>query len=384
MLLRGQVRIPPRFGVWLLFLGWLLLSGLQVQTTLSLVLLLYRGSLYVSATILFLYVFNAPRERLSDRTIVTVLALFWVEVVLGGFLGVLFPNVSFHTPVESLVPASFLHDETVRYFVHPAFAEVMTFLGYPVGRPKVLFAYSNQWGACLAVLTPFALAAVSTLPRGTLTRVLRLLLVLSVIPIVISINRGLWLSLGVGLLYVVVRAALSKNKRAVGAGIGAFVVAAALVFATPLGGLVHDRFANHNNSNETRLSVYKQTISDVEDSPLLGYGSPHKKIDRHQEARVGTQGQAFMVLYSHGIPGLVFFASFFLYVLFRSARAGSPERYWAHVAILIALVEVPYYNYMPTTLHVLMIGIALAWRDIVDPARSSARVAPARRLALAQ
>jgi O-antigen ligase len=221
------------------------------------------------------------------------------------------------------------------------------------------------------------------LPRGTLTRFLRILLILSVVPIVISINRGLWLSLGAGLLYVVIRAALSKNKRAVGAAVGAFIVAAALVFATPLGGLVHDRFANQNNSNQTRMSVYKQTINDVEDSPFLGYGSPHKKIDRHQEARVGTQGQAFMVLYSHGIPGLVFFVSFFGYVLVRSARAGSPGRYWAHVAILIAVVEMPYYNYMPTTLHVLMIAIALAWRDILDPVPRAHVVAPARTLALA-
>ena len=90
-----------------------------------------------------------------------------------------------------------------------------------------------------------------------------------------------------------------------------------------------------------------------------------------------------MVLYSHGIPGFVFFVSFFLYVLFRSARAGSPGRYWAHVAILIAVVEMPYYNYMPTTLHVLMIAIALAWRDILDPVPRAQVVAPTRTLALA-
>jgi O-antigen ligase len=367
LLVRGNVRVPPRFGLWLLFLAWVFLSALEVNRTLSLLLLLYRASIYLSATVLFLYVFNAPRARLPDRTIVTMLALFWLEVVVGGFLGVLFPRVSFSTPVEHLLPASVLQDETARAFVHPAFAEVMTFLGYPVGRPKVLFAYSNQWGAALAVLTPFALAAISMLPRRPLARVLRVLLVLSIIPIVVSINRGLWLALGVGLAYAVLRLA-RRDMRALAFGLAGAALVVSLVFATPLGGLAHDRLTSTNNSNTTRLTVYQETIDQVKASPLLGYGSPHGQIDRHQEAHVGTQGQLFMVLYSHGVPGLVFFASWLGYALVRSGRGrGSPARFWAHVALLILLVEMPYYNYMPTTLHLIMVGAALAWRDIVDP-----------------
>jgi len=144
------------------------------------------------------------------------------------------------------------------------------------------------------------------------------------------------------------------------------VVAGALVVGTPLGRLVHDRFTSQKNSNVSRMTVYQQTIHDVEESPFLGYGSPHGKIDRHQQAHVGTQGQLFMILYSHGIPGMAFFASWFLYILFRSRR-GSPVRFWSHVAILILVIEMPYYNYMPTTLHVIMIAAALAWRDVVDP-----------------
>ena len=372
LVLRGNVRVPPRFGLWLLFLGWSLLSVVQLERKLSIALFLYRASLYVSATILFLYVFNATREEISDWTIVRILALFWVEVVVGGFLGVFFPRVSFHTPVESLVPQSFLHDQTAYYFVHPAFAEVMTFLGYPVGRPKVLFAYSNQWGAALAVLTPFAFAAYSRMKPGAKRKAFGALLLLAVVPVVVSLNRGLWLSLGAGIAYLLVRLAGRLNFRAIGATAVALVAAAALVFASPLGGLVHDRFTSERSSNETRLSVYQETLQQVKRSPYIGFGSPRASSDDPNLPHVGTQGQLFTLAYSYGIPALVFFVGWFLYTFLRSFRGGGPGRFWANVAILMLLVELPYYNYMPAPLHIVMIAAALAWRDILQPARETA------------
>src|SRR5829696_8339529 len=225
LLLKGDVRIPPRFGLWLLFLAWMFLASLQLESQLKLALFFYRASLYVSATLLFLYIFNASRESLPDGTILRAMAMFWAAVIIGGFLGVFLPDVSFSTPVESIVPSSFLADQTAYYFVHPALAENMTFLGYPVGRPKTLFAYTNQWGACAAVLTPLALAAVSQMRPGPARRGLGILLILSVVPITVSLNRGLWLSLGLGLAYVAIRLGRQRDARGLVAGLVALTVA---------------------------------------------------------------------------------------------------------------------------------------------------------------
>src|SRR5688572_8087323 len=90
-LLRGEIKIPPRFGLWLLFLAWMLIASLQAEGGSSIFVVLYRVSLYVSATLLFLYVFNAKRDGLPDGTIVKLMAIFWAEVMIGGFAGVLFP-----------------------------------------------------------------------------------------------------------------------------------------------------------------------------------------------------------------------------------------------------------------------------------------------------
>lgn len=369
LLLRQEVRLPPRFGLWLLFLAWMFLASHQLDDAMSVALFLYRASLYISATLLFLYIYNATRDRLPDGAIVKAMALFWAAVVVGGLLGVFLPYASFGTPVEALMPASVLQDKTAYYFVHPGLSEVMTFLGYPVGRPKTLFAFSNQWGAAIAVLTPFALAALSeTRRRSFPRRALILLLILSIVPITVSLNRGLWLSLGLGLVYVAFRLTRQGDVRALRAGLIGLVAVVLVIFITPLGGLVGDRFTAQRNSNDTRLTVYQATFEGIKQSPLFGYGSPTGAEFDANLPELGTQGQMFTVAFSYGIPAVLLFAGWFLSSFLNSRRSGSSARLWANASVLILLLELPYYNYMPATLHVGMVAAALAWRDVADPA----------------
>jgi polysaccharide biosynthesis protein PslJ len=365
LMLRRHVVVPHRFGIWLLFLAWIVLSAARLDASSGYVAFLWRLTMYVSATILFLYVLNLPRRHVSDRHVLVAVTLFWVAVVIGGFLGVLLPNVSFRTPVEAAIPQTLLSDQFIRYMVHPGFSEVMTFLGYPVGRPKTFFAYSNQWGAAIAVLTPVALAALTVVRSSLARHGIRALLVLSAVPIVVSLNRGLWLALGVGLAYAVYRLTREGNFRTLGLGALSAVVALALIFATPLGTLVSDRLSRESPSTETRRSVYEDALSEVSASPVLGWGSPRASASDPDRPPTGTQGQFFQVLYSQGIPGAIFFVSWFVYLATRSSRPRSPHQFWLHVSVLVFLVLLPYYNSMPTTLHVTMIVAALIWRDML-------------------
>jgi hypothetical protein len=58
----------------------------------------------------------------------------------------------------------------------------------------------------------------------------------------------------------------------------------------------------------------------------------------------------------------VLFTGFFLTVLWRSRRTRSPVAFWAHVVILVGLVQMPYYGMLPAGIHVLMAASALALR----------------------
>ena len=61
----------------------------------------YRGLVYLSATIILLYVFNSSRDVLETSKVIWALSIFWIYVVIGGFLGLLLPNFSFTSPVEA-------------------------------------------------------------------------------------------------------------------------------------------------------------------------------------------------------------------------------------------------------------------------------------------
>jgi hypothetical protein len=367
LLARPRIVLPPGFGVWLLFIAWMLLSGTQL-TEMSFAFV-WRAAIYVSATVLFLYVFNAPRSWIPDRAVIVVLALFWVEVIVAGLLGVALPTVTLETPAAYVVPGALLADELVQATVRPGLADVMNILGYPVGRPKALFAYTNQWGACAALLVPFALAAFSYVRRPAYRRAIAGFVVLSLIPLVVSLNRGVWIALGVAFAYTVLRLARPGNGRMLLAGGTAVLAATVLLYATPLGTLAHDRVNTESASTNTRLDLYAAVQEQVEDAPLLGVGSPSTRTEEGTAPPVGTQGQIPLLAYSHGIPGLALFLGFFVHTAVRTARLGSPSRFAAHLAIVIGILLLPYYSLIPVGLHLLMVAAAFAWRDVLSPER---------------
>jgi len=366
LLLRGGIRLPPGFGIWLLFIVWMIASATRVEGDLRWLAFIYRALMYVSATILFLYIFNASRRDLADRVVVNALAAYWVLVAIGGFLALIFPGVSFRSLAMTFMPQELLNVQFVSDVIQPGFGEVHRILGYPLPRPKTFFAYSNAWGANFALLVPFVLAALVYLKSRLGWMALIALLVASVVPFIFSLSRAAWFSLGLGLAYVAVRFALRGSVRAAGALLLFFTAAGALLSYTPVGQVAADRMATPH-SDAGRLSMYQEAMERSKESLLLGFGTPRPSEENPNLPSIGTHGQVWLVLFSHGIPGLALFMGWFLYTLVRSGKGGSPVRLWSHVVILIALLQTPVYELLPMQIHVVMTAAALAWRDITLP-----------------
>jgi polysaccharide biosynthesis protein PslJ len=361
LFMRGRVRVPRGFGVWLLFLMWMLISGTQVDEPQRWIVFAYRAAIYVSATLLFLYVFNAPEDRLPTGRVVGTVTWFWAAVVVAGVAALVAPELEFTSPMEAVLPGSVAGNQFVQELVHPRLAQVQGFLGYPVARPTAPFAYTNEWAANLALLTPFVFAAFSTVRSAPRRGLLIALLVLSVVPAMVSLNRGLWLSLTLALLYGAGRLALRGRMTALRAILALGVVTAVLLVATPLGGLVADRIATPH-SNEGRLSLYTEAAEGAMESPLLGYGSPRPSEQDPNLPRVGTHGQLWLILYSHGIPAVLFFLAWFLYAFWITRRPADRIGLWMHVVLFVALVQLAYYGMLPVPIHITMVAAAVALR----------------------
>ncbi|MBW1279541.1 hypothetical protein, partial [Escherichia coli] len=79
------------------------------------------------------------------------LTFTWVFVIVGGYLGMLWPDVTLSFTIGRLLPQSILQNEYVSDLVFPPFAEIQTPYGAdePFLRPSAPFAYTNGWGAAI-------------------------------------------------------------------------------------------------------------------------------------------------------------------------------------------------------------------------------------------
>ena len=363
LVMRPGVRVPKGFGLWMAFLAWMLLSATQLNESRQWIAFSYRAALYVSMTILFVYVYNMPRAVLPARKVALTLTSLWVAVVAFGFLALAFPDVRIATPMAKLLPGAIASNPFAQDLFNVKLAQVQYFVGYPVPRPAAPFTYTNEWGGSMGLLTPMAIASLGLLRSHLARNLIRILLVASLVPVVVSENRGLWVGLGVGLVYMAVLVAFRGKAGALVAILGSLVLVAGLVAFTPLRQVVEDRIA-HPHSNERRASLSEQAVEGALNSPLFGYGGPRESAENPNQPDVGTHGQVYLVMFSHGIPGLVFFLGWWLWALWVSLKGKVGLPLWCHVVLLIGLIEFLYYDMMPTELHLMMVVAALAWREL--------------------
>lgn len=372
----GNVSFPRGFGIWLLLVAWAPLSALHLHG--SGFLLLHQLSALGAATVVFLYIFNSSHRTLPDTAIIDALTLFWATLVVTGVIAMIFPSVSFHSPFERLLPHSLVAHEFVHDLVHVRFAQVQSFLGYPVGRPSPFYTFTNAWGGGVALLTPIVFAALAQTQSFLKRRILWGLLALSVIPIIVSLNRGVWLALTLAMAYAALRFALAQRLHALAALIAAGSVLLTLFFLTPLGTYVSDRLASPH-SNESRAAVYREAADRAKESPLIGYGGPIP-AEQSTGPPVGTHSELFFLTISYGIPAAVLFVGWIGLTVIRSGRDASGPRFWAHVAMLVALMTAPYYL-LEMHLSLVMIIAAFLWRGIVRPSTPAPAPEPTPRSA---
>jgi polysaccharide biosynthesis protein PslJ len=375
LLIKGHLRISRGFGIWVCFLLWMFASSIELEHATSFLTFGFRAACYCSATVWFLYIVNLPGGASTTRKIVFLLCAFWLIIVAGGYAGLKFPHLTLSSAMELVLPSGLASLDFVHLQIHPQLAEIQTFIGYTIARPSAPFPYTNWWGGNLGALTPFVLVAV-VLVRSTWRKaVIWILLAVALVPIVLSVNRGLWISLSVGLLYALFRFLLWGNVRLVAAILVAVLVAAAGVFLSPLKTTIQDRI-EHPGSTNVRYSVAQAAVVGVKKSPLFGYGVPVKPPRHYGIPNVGTGGLYWLIMFTTGIPGVIFFAGWFLQGLWATRKASTPVMFWAHVSILIVLIQMFVYDMLPVELHVLMIAVALAYRE---SARSAAEQMSERR-----
>jgi len=383
---KRRIRVPPGFGIWLIFLliavvGIAAITQTAPGTIISpvshrVVSYVDRTLLYVGVTVLLLYAGNLTEKELPRRRFAWMLGLVAIVTVAGGLAGMVAPHFQFRSPALYLLPQSVQANPFIQASMHPGLAQLQAVLGSTAtGRPKAPFDYTNLWGECLTILIPFLL--IGWWDRGTRRQrlIAAVTIALAAVPLLYSLNRGAWLAAVVSVIYLAIRLA-ARGKAAVLGGVLAAVAIAAIVLAANPRNLVTSR-VKHGKSNTLRSQLDKLAIADGLASPVLGYGDTRQQLGsvkgiaigpRPQcpicgQLAVGSTGQVWLTLVSAGVAGTVFYFGFFAFGVWSFRRDRSPYGMAGVLVLLLSFIYMFVYDAVGAPLGFTMLAYALMWKN---------------------
>ena len=380
------LRLPPGFAWWVVFLVAVVVSigalGADPAGTVAghatgrLLPAGYKALMYASLTVLLVYAGNLTEAELPRRRLVKLLGWLFVVTVLGGLLGMVAGNFEFTSPVEWLLPGSVRNKGFIQSLVHPYAAQIMDIVGDSRPRPAAPWGYTNTWGNNFCLLAGWLVVAAWQYGGGKAKFWAVVCLVVSVAPAVFSLNRGLWIGIGVLVVYVAVRYVLAGKLWILGAVVLAGTLLAVSLVATPLGTVVGARLDN-GKSNGVRSFLIERALDGFQGSPVIGYGGTRNTLggrnsitvgesagcERCGNFTVGGNGQLWQLLFAHGAVGTAGYLGFFAYGLWRFRRDRSAVGVAASGAIVTSFSAMLWYNSLVTPLAFMVLAFALLWRN---------------------
>jgi len=401
---RRPILLPPGFALWVLLLVFVAASTVMLGETAPGTLppdgglgryigVGLRASQYVALTVMLLYIGNLTEREMSQRQMARMLSVLFLATVLGGVIGALFPAISFASPLQYLLPQSLLEYDFVERVTHVSVAQIQDVLGEgPHARPAAPYEYTNTWGQNYSLLLGWFAVAWLHGAGGARRAVAILLLAVSAYPLLVSLNRGVWAGLGVALAVVMLRWAIARRTAALVAAVCAVAAGALLIVVSPAGALIAERLES-GHSDEGRAALNAAAVDAAVSSPVLGYGAGRALIGSENSIAigatpdcpqcgnldVGSDGQFWLLLISHGFPGVFLYAGFFLVLAWRFRRDVTPIGTAGLLCCLLPLCYMFLYPALTTPLAIAFAGIGILWRnDRLSSGRASvAESAPA-------
>jgi hypothetical protein len=388
---RRPIKVPPWFWIWALFLVWSVLSlamfsrnppnTIAGTTGGRLISIGVSLAEYASATITLLFIGNLTAKELPQRRVINWLSVLFVVTVVGGFLGTYVPSFQFTSPFEMLLPAGTRSDPYIAALVHPNAAQIQSVLGSAGGRAAAPWGYTNFWANALCLLLIWFIVGWGIGVSSRRRTICAVIVAATMVPVVYSLNRGLW----IGLLFIILWVAIRLFFR------GRVLALFAVIFVAGLGVVafaetpLHDVFGErlqHGSSNNIRSFLGKAAIDGANHSPVIGWGGPRKTIGSNQsiaigktpncrqcgQFSIGSTGQFWTVIFYQGWVGAAFFLAFFGFTIWTFRRDKTIVAQAGIIVVALTFVFMLFYASQPVALTLTMISIGLLWRSREDAA----------------
>ena len=367
--MRRKIEFPPSMGLYGLFLAWALITVVRLDRFTRVLSFGFRYSAYLCGLGLAVYVYN--ERRVTREQFMRWVAWFWVAAIIGGYIGLALPNGRINTTLASvLLPKSITNNDFVGNLVKPGFAQVQNLFGAAIPRPKTLFSFTNEWGGNVGLLTPFFVGSFLYSPKLSERKFGIWMLAVAVPPIIMSVNRGLWMTLILIFVVTAYRSFLQGHTTALKFLAGAIGVVTLLMMFTPLGGIISGRLSESDAG--AREGIYGEAWRGALDSPLLGWGGPRPSINPFSPP-IGTHGQIWMVMFSHGFVGLGLYLVWAGQAILVSLRQRDRVSMMLACTVMAGALQAGFYNLLPTSIPIILTAIGLATRPAAVPVEHRAQ-----------
>jgi O-antigen ligase len=327
---------------------------------------------YLAVTVVLLFLGNTTERDLPRARVIAWTCWLGVSCVLLGLLALVLPDGQFPTLATRVLPGGLLDDGASV----ARLAQVQPVLGDASPRPAGPFSYTNAWGHTLALLLVWLVAWWGAVGGGVRRWALAVVLCAGAWPIVFSLNRGMWLGLGLAVVIVAVRLALRGRLRALVAVLLATSIGAVGFVSSPLQDVVTARL-DAQHSNDVRGSLLRTALDSASQSPVVGFGTtrrtlgsgasiavgPSEACPRCGSRTIGSTGQVTLLLISQGFLGALLYFAFLGAAVWRFARDHSVLGLAGTTVVTLEIFFAFFYSALTVPLLITFLSIGLLWRN---------------------
>lgn len=367
LLPRLPIALPRGAGIYALFLVWMLLAVIMIDTPGRLIGFVFRALFFITPFIVLVYSYNA-RERITERTVGLCATVMLAVMTVGALLGMAFPLFRMRTPMALLLPGSIESNDLVSEIVNRRLTQFeIGDYGQVDPRPSAPFLYTNDWGLVYTFVLPISVAYAISVRRERKVWLVLGLICASVAPALYTQNRGMLAGLALAAAYLGLRGLLAVNKYLIFIITAGLAVVSVAVALTPVLSRIQARQDRVNTTN-ARTRLYEETFQRALHSPLFGYGGPRPSTVPGAPAS-GTQGQVWGLMFDAGFVGLVLFVSFIVLLYIKTLRAMTPIGLAVNAAFFVAIPQMIVYDLEGTGMYLLMLGAGavLGSRTTIPP-----------------
>lgn len=356
---QGRVYAPRALLLWIGFAGWATVAVVSAGDGYMPLLT------YAAATVAFLFTFNLPEDELADAVVIRAVAGIWLVLAVSGLIGVATGATEFPSLGATVLSPS--PESDVDVLTQVRFADPLKpgepGIGWNIldHRPNGILPFANHWGSAIVMF----LGAVLVLRIQYRDLAARWWLdgvaILTVVPFVLSRNRWAWVTVPVVVLYFIARYWRPNPILARTLLVG-IVLASVAVLVSPLRGVIEDRSQDQTGN---RPDQYELSLELVADAPFFGYGTIQVGENEDGEEReLGADSQILYSLVSYGVPATVLLFGWFVVIALASRKADTPIDFVTHFAIVVLLLQAPFYVFVPHRLMLLMLLAGAVFRRV--------------------